>query len=339
MLDEFRGSERIVLSRHPNHFLNPQPWLEGITYIIITENSSLLSAFKSGQHDVNGAILTRSAAESLEADDNFRVASAPSLFYPVIHLKMKDHWRDIRVREALDLAINRAELIDSIQDGEGNYNGPIQWPQTKWALPQDELRDFYRYDPDRARDLLAEAGLETVRGVIKVPDLVGPTIFGDMALLIKDQIKEVGFDIELDFVELGAFISNVVLPGNFDMAFFPNLPADEPDRPLSFYHTKGITGNGSWNGYSNPELDKLIEAQVEEFDEPKRQELILAAQRMILPEHGPQLTLTGGTQFSAAWKHVHFGPEGVQTCGGSLQPPDPDAKYGPPGTELWTENA
>ena len=66
-------------------------------------------------------------------------------------MKMRDPWRDIRVREALDLAINRDEIIDVIQDGEGNYNGPIQWPQFKWALPQEELRDFYQYDPSRRR--------------------------------------------------------------------------------------------------------------------------------------------------------------------------------------------
>jgi peptide/nickel transport system substrate-binding protein len=339
VLDEFRGSERIELSRHKDYFLKPQPWLDSLTYIIITENSSLLSAFKSGQHDVNGAILTRTSASDLIDDADFRVTSAPSLFYPVIHLKMKDHWRDVRVREALDLAIHRDEIISSIQDGEGNYNGPIQWPQRKWALPQDELRAFYRYDPERARQLLDEAGFGTIKGVMKVPDLVGPTIFGDMALLIKDQVSKVGFDIELDFVELGAFISNVVLPGNFDMTFFPNLPADEPDRPLSFYHSRGISGSGNWNNYSNPELDKLIDAQAEEFDEPKRQQIILEAQRMILPEYGPQLTLTGGTQFFAHWSHVHYGAEGVQTFGGLLEPPDPDAKYGPTGTEVWTERA
>ena len=256
MLDEFRGSERISLRRHPDYFLKPQPWLDSVTYIVITENSSLLSAFKSGQHDINGAILTKSTADSLVEDDNFSVSSAPSLFYPVIHLKMRDAWTDIRVREALNLAINRDEMISSVQDGAGNYNGPIQWPQLKWALPQEEVREFYPYDPGRARTLLEEAGYKRVSFVMKAPELIGPTIFGDMALLVKDQVKDLGdgygFDIELDFVELGAFIGNVILPGNFDMAFFPNLPYDEPDRPLSFYHSKGVTGSGNWTNYTNP---------------------------------------------------------------------------------------
>ena len=43
--------------------------------------------------------------------------------------------------------------------------------------------------------------------------------------------------------------------GNFDMTFFPNLPYDEPDRPLAFYHSLGVTGQGNWTGYNNQDLD------------------------------------------------------------------------------------
>ena len=88
MLEEFRGAERIKLRRHPDYFLNPRPWLDTITYLVITEGSSLLAAFKSGQHDVNGAILNKKAFEDMKDDPNFSVARAPTLFYPCIQFKM-----------------------------------------------------------------------------------------------------------------------------------------------------------------------------------------------------------------------------------------------------------
>jgi hypothetical protein len=53
---------------------------------------------------------------------------------------------------------------------------------------------------------------------------------------------------------------------------------------------------------------------------------------MILPEHAPQLTLTGGVQYYSTWKYVHLGPEGD-----GLTPPEEGAEYGPPWTEVWTE--
>jgi len=333
MMKEFRGSERIVLERHPNYFLKPRPWLDTYSFIVITESSSLLAAFRSGQHDINGAVLTKSTAqEFLDADDKYRVSQAPSLFYPVIHMKMRDPWRDIRVRQALDLAINRKEIIDVIFDGEGNYNGPIQWPQFKWSLPQQELRDFYPHDPEKAKTLLKEAGYPQITTKVKYPEVPGAPIVADIAVLLKSQLDRVGINLELDAVELGAFIGNTLLPGNFDLAFFPNLPWDEPDRPLSFYHSKGVTGTGNWTNYTNPELDKLIDAQSEEFDETKRIDIVQRAQRMILPEHGPQLTLPGGVGYFARWKRVHFG-----AAGDPLATPIPGTEYGPTGADVWTE--
>lgn len=342
-LEEFRGNERVVLTRNPNYFIKDRPYLDGITYIVITESSSLLSAFTTGQHDVNGAILTRDQYEEFRDDGDFSVATAPSLFYPVVHLKMRPPFDQIKVREALDLAINREEIINNIQSGEGQFNGPIQWPQFKWALPQSELREFYRYDPDRARALLAEAGYpDGFTSRLKLPKITGATFIADTAVLLKDQWSQVGINIEIDEVELGAFIGSTLLPGNFDMAFFPNLPYDEPDRPLAFYHSKGVTGTGNWNNYSNPELDKLIDAQAKEFDEEKRIQIVQEAQRMILPEHGPQITLTGGFQYSARWNYVHFPweidsevPETVMVQEGDkfvIQ-----SGSAPFGAEIWTE--
>lgn len=333
MMEEFRGSERIVLKRHPDFFLNPRPWLDEIKMIVITESSSLLAAFRSGQHDVNGAVLTKTDAEDLMESGDFDVDRYPSLFYPVIHLKvLRPPFNDIRVREAIDLALDRDDIINVIQDGEAFYNGPIQWPQMKWALPQDELRSFYRHDPERAKQLLAEAGLpDGFRSKMKLPKILGATFVADTAILIKDQLARVGIDIQLDEVELGTFINSTILPGNFDMAFFPNLPYSEPDRPLSFYHSKGVTGTGNWTNYNNPELDVLIDAQAEEFDEGKRREIVLQAQRMILPEHGPQLTLTGDFGYYARWKHVH-----VPTLFADLGPElPPDA--GPLGADIWVD--
>ena len=331
MLEEFRGTERIVLRRHPDYFLAPRPWLDTITYIVITESSSLLAAFKSRAHDVNGAILSKEQFDEFAADPDFEVASAPSLFYPVIHMKMKPPWEDRRVREAVDLALNRDEMIETIWDGQGNYNGPIQWPQFKWALPQDELRSFYQYNPEKAREILKEAGYEDGLSVkMKLPKVTGATFIAQTAGLIKSQLDKVGIEVQIDEVELGTYISSVILPGNFEWTFFPNLPYDEPDRPLSFYHSRGVTGTGNWTNYTNPELDKLIDAQAREFDEKKRQKIILDAQRMILPEHGPQITLTGGQQYQARWAYVH-NPFVIGE--------DPPEDVGPFGVDLWTEEA
>jgi ABC-type transport system substrate-binding protein len=331
-LKEFRGNERVVLEKNPNYFLKPLPYLDGQTTVIITENSSLLTAFKQGQHDVCGAILTREDYDDFSNNPDYSLATAPNLFYPVVHLKViRQPFDQISVREAIDISIDRDEIINIIQNSQGGYNGPIQWAQTKWALPQDELKQFYKYDPDRAKTLLSDAGYPNgFNATMKLPKITGVSFIADIASLLKDQWSRVGINIQLEEVELGAYISSVLLPGNFDMTFFPNLPYDEPDRPLSFYSSLGVTGAGNWTNYSNPTLDALIEKQSQQFDENERKATILEAQRMILKEHGPQLTLTGDYAYSARWWYVHFPFELGQ---------DPSADVHPNGVDIWREPA
>ena len=330
MLEEFLGNERVVLKRNPDFWIPNRPFLDGITWVIITDNSSLLAAFKNGQHDVSGAILVKEDFDEFDADPSISVASAPSLFYPVVHLNLRrDPFDDIRVREALNISIDRDLIIELAQSGEGQFGGPIQWPQKKWALPRERLESFYKRDVAKAKQLMEAAGrADGFSAMLKTPRLPGVNFINDIARIIVDSWKDINVDIQIDEVELGAYISSVLLPGNFDMTFFPNLPYDEPDRPLSFYHSLGVTGTGNWTGYSNPDLDKLIDAQSAEFDVEARQAIITEAQELILEEHGPQLTTTGGYQYSARQAYVHL-PFGIDE--------DTPLDANPAGVDVWTE--
>ncbi|MBI1885645.1 MAG: ABC transporter substrate-binding protein [Chloroflexi bacterium] len=316
MIDSFVGSERIALKKHPDFFVPDRPLLDGHDWIIIQDNSSLLAAFRSGAHDINGSVLDKRTAEDLQQDQGVVVNKYPDLFYPVILLKVsKPPFSDIRVREALDLAIDREALIARINDGEGKYNGPVQWGQERFSLPQEELRQLMPHDTGRAKSLLKEAGYGQLNLTLQLPLVPGPAVVADTANVIQQQLAAANINVELRTVELGAFLTTVLLPGNFDIAFFPQLPYAEPDRPLSFYHTNGVTGQGNATGLNRTfaashqagfslEVDELIDRQQREFDEQARRQLILDAQRKIIREHGPQITLTGGYAYSALRDYV-----------------------------------
>jgi len=306
MLEEFLGNERIVLKRNPDFWIPDRPFLDGMTYVVITDNASLLAAFKNGQHDVSGAILVKEDFDEFEADASISVAKAPSLFYPVVHLNVRrEPYDDIRVREALNISINRDLIIQLAMSGEGQYSGPIQWPQFQWALPQEQLKSFYQRDVAKARQLMEAAGWgDGFTARLKTPRLPGVNFINDIARIIVESWKDINVDVQIDEVELGAYISSVLLTGNFDMTFFPNLPYDEPD------------------------LDKLIDAQAAEFDFEKRKAIITEAQELILAEHGPQLTTVGGFQYSARQAPVHF-PFSIAD--------DTPLDANPFGSDIWTE--
>jgi peptide/nickel transport system substrate-binding protein len=331
MLEELRGNERVVLRRHPNYFHKGCPHLDTITYAIITDNAQLLEAFESGAHDVNGAVLTRDWYDAHKDDSRFSTSRANDRTMPVIQFKVrKPPFDDPKVREAIDLSLDREAFINTILGGEGNYNGPVPWSMQRWALPQEELRAFYGFDPARAKALLMEAGYGDGFGVKwKVPK-GGTPVIQDIASLVASQISEVNIVLRTDEVDISIFIASVILPGNFDMTLFMAGPFEDPDAALRAYHNLGITGNGNWTNYANDEIGKLIDAQAREFDPVKRRQIIFEAQRLILREHAPQITLPSGFNHHARWSYVHLPFE-------EGQEPPPDML--PYGCDIWTEKA
>ncbi|MBI1886185.1 MAG: ABC transporter substrate-binding protein [Chloroflexi bacterium] len=313
-LGKFIRGEQLSIVRHPEFFVPDRPYLDSLVYQTIFDQSSLLSAFQTGRHDVVGATLNPLVNEDLERTAGVIVHKQPSLAWYVLWVKVnKPPFNDPRVREAIDLALNRQELIDRLVFGEGELTGPVVPAHGRWALPKEELQQFYRHDPDRARALLEQAGAIGTKVRLKTASIAG--LWEDTVTVVINQLNKVGFDIELQLMDLGTWLTTVLVPGLFDMTFHIHLPYDEPDRALSFYHSKGVTGDLNWAGYSNPEFDALYEKQTKMFNEDAREKVILAAQRVLLRDHAPPFNLfaplayTGLRDTVQGWRWGTAGPD------------------------------
>ena len=307
MLNEFRGNERILLRRHPNYFIEGCPWLDSITFVIITDNDQLLAAFEAGEVDVNGGVVSKEWFDEAKDNPDYRVGRTNAPSYPALDLNIKPPYSDIRVREAIDLALDRDAYIGTVLSGEGQHNGPVPWPLRQWSLEQEELRVFYKHDRNRAQALLDEAGYGAgFDDKLKLPRMTGATLPAKAAALVKEHLDTVGIDTQIDDFQSGFIGGSTILPGNFSMALSQADPIDEPDQALSAYHSRGATGNGNPSGYGNPELDALIEAQSREFDAEKRRSLVYDAQRLIMRDHAPPIPLPSGFEYSAHRSFVNF---------------------------------
>ncbi|HEY5472130.1 MAG TPA: ABC transporter substrate-binding protein, partial [Candidatus Limnocylindrales bacterium] len=237
------------------------------------------------------------------------VRTGPNFWRRTFMLRVdKPPFNDPRVRQTLDIAIDRQDLIDKMAFGDARIAGPIVPDLRPWALPQEELDEFYKMDRAQAKQLLSAAGypdgLDVDLKVANVADL------SKLATIVMGHLAEVGIRCKLELQELGIHLAQTLYPGNFQMTAYYNLPYPEPDRPLCQWFSKGQAGI-TFSGYNNPEADEWIWKERAEFDPDKRTQIILDAQRFFMKEHGPQISTISDTGYGAYWDWLHGVDENI----------------------------
>lgn len=174
---------------------------------------------------------------------------------------------DVRVREALRLAIDHEGLIAARGGGVVEY-GPI--PELDPGY--QDLSDVVTYDPERAKELLADAGQEDLELTLTIPSFYGTTV---PKLLISDFAK-VGVTLEVKSVEFPTWLEDVYQNHDYDLSFVLHV---EP-RDLGNFANPDY-----YFGYDNPEVQRLYDEALAEVDEKKSEKLLAEAARQISEDH------------------------------------------------------
>ncbi len=280
------------------------PYLDSMEIHIMSDEAALAQAFLTGRHDAYaGTAPNRLKVEQWKTVKGINVRTGPNFWRRTFMLRVdKSPFNDPRVRQALDIAIDRQDLIDKMAFGDARIAGPVVPDLRPWALPQEELDEFYKTDRAQAKQLLSAAGypdgLDVELKVQSVADL------SKLSTVVTGHLAEVGIRCKLELQELGLHLAQTLYPGNFEMTCFYNLPYSEPDRPLCQWFSKGQAGI-TFSGYNNPEADDWIWKERAEFDPDKRTQIILDAQRFFMKEYGPQISTISDTGYGAYWDWLH----------------------------------
>jgi ABC-type transport system substrate-binding protein len=304
LLKGFEKGQRVDLVKNPNFYMEGLPYLDSMEINIMSDESALSQAFITGRHDAYvGSAPTRLKVEDWRQVPGIHVRTGRNFWRRTLMLRVdKPPFNDIRVRQAVDLAIDRQDLIDKMAFGDGKIGGPIVPDMKPWALPQDEVDAFYQRDVAKAKQLLAAAGYENGFDVdLKVQGVADLSKFSTIVI---GHLEEAGIRCKIVIEELGNHLSQTLYPGNFQMTCYYNLPYSEPDRPLCQWFSKGQAGF-SFSGYNNPQADEWIWKERSEFDPDKRTQIILDAQRFFMKEYGPQIGTISDTGYGAYWEWLH----------------------------------
>lgn len=206
-LVEYVSDDRVVFERFEDHWNSEVPMIDELILDIITDESARVSALRSGE--IDGGTFTPDVVRTLEGDDELEIMrglySAPRVIQFTIH--GDEPWADVRVRQAINLAIDRQVIIDNVYGGDAEVTGPIPPGYGSWFIPTDELwENWYTQDVERAQELMAEAGYEDGFDV-ELQAIAGPEHV-PIAEIIQAQLEQININASVQPLEIGEFAAN-----------------------------------------------------------------------------------------------------------------------------------
>ena len=303
VLGDYVRSERLKVIKNPNFYMPGRPFMDSIEWIIMTDEAALFQSFRTKRHDYCGAPLDKLKVEELSGINHVSVKKTPNYWVRSLLLRVdRDPFVDERMRQAVDLAVDRQDLIDKVAFGEGLFSGPVSPSLDFWTLPQDEVRDFYKVDLTEAKRLVSAAGHGD--GVEIDAPVMNTNALTKDAAIVKEHLAKIGITLNIQPKDIATLLAQYLYAGNFQMLWFYNLPYVEPDRPICQWFSKGIAGI-SFTGYNSPAMDEWVWKERSEFDPQKRREIVLDAQRAMMREHGPQINTYSPQTWTASWDWLH----------------------------------
>lgn len=296
-LTEWRGGDRLRFESFPG-FIAPAsgtdlyapPKTSKLDMIISPEDSTRVAALQAGELDI--APIPASARGAFAGDHNVtlmrQLRKGMGL---VIHFNFAiPPFDDVRVRQAMHLALDRQRIIDVAASGEGiPAFGPLppEFPYY-WAGVE---RIGYGYDPDRAGRLLDEAGWTTGADGIRQKDgrpfqftiltLPNPEIVR-AAQLVQEQFRAAGIALTLQTEDISA-INPKLFAHDFELSFMFWTDTD-PDILYREFDSSQIDDGVNWGQYRNPELDKHLRAGRQTSDPVQRAAAYAAAQKLMVEQ-------------------------------------------------------
>ena len=279
---EFKPNEYIKVAKNPDYWKPGRPYLDAIEYRIVPSRSTAILGFIAGRFDVTWPF---SVTPPLVRDIKKEAPTATCVLATnngttnLLLNRDKPPFENPDLRKALALAIDRKSFVDIMTEGQGKIGAAmLPPPEGLWGMPEDMLRTIPGYDPDvqknraAARDIMKKLGY----GLDKPLDLTVSTrnvaTFRDPAVILIDQLKEVGVNGTLETIETANWHAKVTRKDYTIALNNTGSGVDDPDQ--QFYENYKCGSARNYSGYCNPELDKEFDRQSAMTDQDARKKLV-----------------------------------------------------------------
>lgn len=288
------------------------PFVDKIVYRTIKDEATFLTALRTAKLDVLEGIRWSAVEELKKNAPGLQFSHGLDTGGTFLAMRVDTKpFDDIRVRRALNMAVNKKEIISSYYNGNAEMFAYPQHPdyigyyEPLDAMP-DSVKELFIYNPEKAKKLLAEAGYPNGFS-FKVQVCACSPDHMDLLPLVAAYLEKVGVKVEIQPMEYAAFLSAMTTKTNA-AGYFMRSGHVNPTTTLR----KSFTTKQTWNPsqYSDPTFDKRVMVDVyEERDEGKRRQTIKELTREIL-DKAPYIWLPIANNYSAWWPWVkNYGGE------------------------------
>jgi peptide/nickel transport system substrate-binding protein len=280
---EFKPNEDIKVARNPDYWKKDRPYLDGIEYTIVKDQSTAALAFTAGKFDLTFPYsLTIPLMKNIASQTPQAICELDSGEGINRHLLVnysKPPFDNPQLRRAMALALDRKAFVDIITQGQGQIGGVLQPPPAGlWGMTPDQVQTLPGYGSDvgknraEAQQVMQQLGYGPDKRLNIKVTARNISYYQDPAVLLIDQLKHVYIDGELELVDTPQYFPKI-LRKDFTVALNLQTSGPDPDPTLKLFFGCGASLN--WDGYCNPEVDKLIELQSQEAD-PARRKIVLS---------------------------------------------------------------
>jgi peptide/nickel transport system substrate-binding protein len=294
---EFKPNEHIKVVKNPDYWKPGRPYLDGIDWIIIRDQGTRVLSFVAGKNDLfspYGVTMPLLRQIKDQAPQAVCEVTATNVNRTLIVNRDKPPFNNPELRRAMALTLDRQAFIDIIAEGKGDIGGTmLPGPEGIWGMPKEMLQKLPGYGSDiaknraEARAIMQKAGYgpDTRLAVTVSTRNIPP--YRDPAVILIDQLKEIYIDAELEPVDTAQWYPKVQRKDYSVALNLTGTLTDDPDAML--FENYACGGVGNYNGYCNPEIDKLIEQQSMEADQEKRKRLVWEIERRLTEDDAKPL--------------------------------------------------
>ena len=297
IFEEWVKEDRVVMRANPSYWMQGYPKVERLIFRPIPESATRVAAIQSGQVDIVTRLSFEEAGQ-LEGKPDLRVIRYPAdrVYYIAFNNLTSGKGKpveDPKVRQALNYAVDRQAIIDSLFGGAARLSTGFVTPAN---LGYDESIQPYPYDPEKARQLLSEAGYADGFEVGFACPVGAYTNFEQVCEAVAGYLNEVGVKTEVELMESGQYWD---LQGKKEL---PPLFGDSWSEASGEAYPRlfGALGGmeASFSAWSDPKIDDFLAKISSTLDDAERARLYTDLSRYMY-ENPPFIYLYEPENFEA----------------------------------------